>query len=74
MEHIQFTLNGLFEWIFAVLVAMAIFFLYSTFKQNADDKKTMMEQINKLTEKLNSLLVEHNLLCKRHYKGGDTDD
>ena len=57
---IQFSLVGLFQWIFGILVATVIFFLYRTFQQNAEDKKTLMDRTNKMTRLLNSLLTVHN--------------
>lgn len=61
MEHIEFTLTGLFQWIFALLVALVIYFLHSTFKQNAEDKKSMMDRINKHSDTLNKLVLEHQM-------------
>ena len=57
---IQFSLVGLFQWIFGILVATVIFFLYRTFQQNAEDKKTLMDRTNKMTRLINSLLIVHN--------------
>jgi hypothetical protein len=69
---IQFTLNGLFAWIFGILVAIVGFFFYSTFKQNAEDKRSMMDEINKHSKVLNKLLTEHRIAFKKHFP--DVDD
>ena len=74
-EPITFTLTGLFQWIFGTLVALVGFFFYNTFKQNAEDKKKLMEQINKHSEILNKLTAEHNIGFRLHFPkdidGGD---
>ena len=74
MEHIQFTLMGLFEWIFGILVALVVFFLYSTFKQNADEKKDMMDRINKLSDILMKLQTEHNIAMRKNFPHGNGGD
>ena len=77
---ISFTLTGLFQWIFGVLVALVVFFLYWTFKQNSDDKKVMMDRINKHSNTLNILVTEHKIgfgkrsSCKLNEYDGDNND